>query len=91
MIVSTSAKEGTESVRVSLDYTQRNQFDISDGEMSETARTFDPSGGVQRVNISSEERGNPRPRANTCRFLPDKIGCNFNTTDDIERAESHIS
>ena len=56
MIVSTSVKEGTESVRVSLDYTQRNQFDISDGEMSETARTFDPSGGVQSVNIPSEER-----------------------------------
>ena len=56
MIVSTSVKEGTESMRVSLDYTHRNQFDISDGEMSETARTFDPSGGVQSVNIPSEER-----------------------------------
>ena len=38
-----------------------------------------------------QRRGNPRPSANTYRFLPDKIGCNFNTTDDIERSESHIS
>ena len=36
--------------------------------------TFDPLGREYKEWTFRQSRGNPRPRANTCRFLPDKIG-----------------